>query len=57
MDVADLVDAGTEKVPSSSPRDKPLQRLPANRYVKSILREPLIHFLALGFLLFIYFHS
>lgn len=56
MDVADLVDAGTEKVPSSSPRAKPLQRLFANKYVKSILREPLIHFLALGFLLFFYFH-
>jgi PPIC-type PPIASE domain len=56
MDVTDLVYADAIKKPSTSAVTQPLRRVFSGSFAKSLLREPLVHFLALGALLFLFFH-
>jgi hypothetical protein len=55
MDVTDLVYTDTVKKPSTGFITQPLSRTFSSTFVKSLLREPLVHFLALGVLLFLFF--
>lgn len=56
MDVPDLVYADTVKENAQGSRVGKHNHIFSASFLKSLLREPLVHFLALGALLFLYFH-
>jgi hypothetical protein len=56
MEVTEVVPAEEVKEPSASTAVGPLRRFLSSAGVKNLLREPLLHFLALGALLFLFFH-
>ena len=56
MSVTDSVPADNVKATSTGTAVRPVRRFFSSPNVKSILHEPLIHFLALGALLFLFFH-
>ncbi len=56
MEVTDAVSAESAKGPSVSIATGPIRPIFSSTPVRAVLREPLVHFLALGAFLFLFFH-